>query len=417
MNRIAPFVGVMIASVLSIACRPESAVSPRAAVTNVRVNLGAAFPFHEEPSIAVDQTGRIFIAWKDTSIPQTANRDAFARSLDGGLTWSPPVEIERLSADRAQSDPWLLAGPSGVLIYAQQHVCSIALVTSRDAGTTWSRPVSVHDRPGCADKESMASDGRANVYLVYHDIEDSSASIVLTMSRDGGISWSPTTVVARTAGEVYLAPSVAATPDGHVYVAWWSLPDDNLKVASSRDFGTTWGAARRVNPVPGSLPAARVGSSQSSYSLFPPFPSLAVSTAGAVFVAWPDYTTDNWDVLSSRSDDDGATWSAPTRISDESVGNQWMVSLGIDSRDVLHAAWFDSRSNNTDVRYATSSDRGQTWSASFRVTTEATPGAFNRLGDYLGLAVARDGTAHLSWTDVRGGDMNIYYASVPPATR
>lgn len=92
-----------------------------------------------------------------------------------------------------------------------------------------------------------------------------------------------------------------------------------------------------------------------------------------------------------------------------------MVSLRVDSRDVLHAAWYDSRTGDTDVRYATSSDRGQTWSTSFRVTTQATPGGFNRLGDYLGLTVGRDDTAHLAWTDWRGGSMNIYYASIPPA--
>ena len=109
MNRIAKSLGVTIAAVFCLTCRTDSAMGPLAGVTNVRVSLGTAFPYHEEPSIAVDQTGRLFVGWKDVDRPASANRDAFARSLDGGVTWSAPLEIERLRADRSQSDPWLLS--------------------------------------------------------------------------------------------------------------------------------------------------------------------------------------------------------------------------------------------------------------------------------------------------------------------
>jgi BNR repeat-like domain len=411
MYRIAGVLGFAIASALSVNCRPDSPVGLRAATSNMRLSVRTAFPYHEEPSIAIDNAGRLFVGWKDMELPASANQVAFARSLDGGLTWSVPVQREPMVSGSAQSDPWLRVGPSGVLIYAQQGACTLAVATSPDAGATWTTPVSVHDRAGCADKESMSSDGRANVYLAYHNLEEGLTSIILTVSRDGGTTWSPTTIVARAAGRDYLAPSVCALPDGHVYAAWWALPEGNLEVATSRDFGTTWSVPRRVNPVAGSLPWMR---NQSAYYLFPPFPSLAVSTAG-VALAWPDHATGVWDVLISRSDDEGASWSAPSRISDGVGGDRWMVALGIDSRDVLHAAWYDSRTGDTDVRYATSPDRGATWSASIRVTTQSTTGASNRLGDYLGLAVARNGTAHLAWTDVRGAEMNIYYASVPVA--
>jgi hypothetical protein len=323
--------------------------------------------------------------------------------------------MERVASDRAQSDPWLLVAPTGGLIYAQTDGDGMTVLTSTNAGVTWTAPVSVRDRAGLADKESMASDGASTVYLSYDNVEENATSIVATRSRDAGRSWTPTTLVARSAGQFYIAPSTAALPDGRVYVAWWSLPGGNLEMAASRDFGATWGATRRVNPVAGSLSDNVRG--QSSYTVFPPFPAVVASTRGTVYIAWPDHATGDWDVMVSRSDNDGDTWSAPVRIADATVQNQWMVSLAVDPRDVLHAAWYDSRTGDTDVRYATSSDHGATWSASLRITTTPTSGGFNRLGDYLGLAVAPDGTAHLAWTDGRGPDTDIYYASVPPALR
>ncbi len=414
-RRVAAICWAALGFTLLGSCNSVSSTNPPVVVGNVRVNQGSAFIFQEEPSIAVDRKGRLFVAWKDMDSPASANRVAFARSVDRGLTWSAPQHVEKVNADRAQSDPWLLVAPTGDLMYALTHAGGITVARSTDGGVTWTSSASVHDRIGLADKESMASDGATNVYLSYNNVEDSLTSIVGTRSRDAGRSWTPTTIIARRPGQFFIAPSIAALPDGRVYAAWWSLPGGNLEMAASRDFGATWGTIRRVNPVTGSLLGDIRG--QSSFTIFPPFPAVAVSAGGAVYIAWSDYATGDWDVLVSRSDNDGATWSVPVRVADAAAKNQWMVSLAVDARDVLHAAWYDSRTGDTDVRYATSSNRGVTWSTSLRMTTAPTPGGFNRLGDYFGLAVASDGTAHLAWTDARGPDSDIYYTSVPQVGR
>jgi hypothetical protein len=397
-----------------VSCHSGSPASPTAAAVNVRVSQDNEFIFQEEPSIAVDGAGRLFVGWKDMDRPASANRATFASSMDGGSTWSTPRYIHRVTADRAQSDPWLLVAPTGGLIYAQTHADGITVVTSANAGVTWTAPAKVHDRGGLADKESMASDGVSSVYLSYNNVEDGTTSVVCTRSTNGR-SWSPTTIIARSPGHYYLAPSIAALPDGRVYAAWWSLPGRNLEMAASRDFGATWGAIRRVNPVAGSVSDDIRG--QSSYTVFPPFPAMVASSGGVVYIAWADHATGDWDVLVSRSVNDGATWSTPVRVADATVQDQWMVALALDRREVLHAAWYDSRTGDTDVRYATSPDHGATWSTSLRITTMPTSGGFNRLGDYLGLAVATNGTAHLAWTDGRGQDTDIYYARVPSAVR
>ncbi len=381
-------------------CAADLPVGPQAGTENVRVNHTTAYLQQEEPSIAVDGKGRLFVAWKEMNSPAEANRIAFARSTDGGFTWSDPV-LEQ------GSDPWLTLGPSDLLVYAHSGT---VVATTTDLGHTWRTMTDVHDRPGLGDKESLASDGRSRLYLAYHNIlDDGTVEIVLSASQDGGFTWNPTTLVVEAANQTDLAPVVAARPGGSVYVAWWSANDGDIEAAASSDFGATWGSPARVNSVPGSVPKVRA---PGTYPLFPPFPGIAVSSTGVVVVAWPDYRAGEWDIVMARSENYGRTWSSPVRISDTSSGNQWMVALAIDGADALHAAWYDCRTGGTNVMYASSSDLGRTWSASLKVTTAETPGCFNRLGDYLGLAVGPDGTAHLAWTDIRGSDMDIYYASV-----
>ncbi len=116
----------------------------------------------------------------------------------------------------------------------------------------------------------------------------------------------------------------------------------------------------------------------------------------------------------ARSDDGGATWSAPVQVNDTDTGDQWMATIAVDAHDTLHAAWFDERTGNINLHYANSTDGGRTWSRNLRVTDQETPAGAHSLGEYLGLAAGRNGAAHLVWTDGRDGGSAIYYARTAP---
>jgi hypothetical protein len=147
-------------------------------------------------------------------------------------------------------------------------------------------------------------------------------------------------------------------------------------------------------------------------------PSIVASPSGSLFVAWADWATGDYDILFSRSDDDGATWSAPVRINDTPTGDQWSATLAIDVNDVLHAAWYDQRTGKINLYYANSKDGGQTWSPNLRITTQEF--LVRRLGEYFGLAVDRNGAAYMVWSDGRDGayydpgPWHIYFARISP---
>jgi hypothetical protein len=226
---------------------------------------------------------------------------------------------------------------------------------------------------------------------------------------DGGQSWSPTVRIDSSeavADQASIAPVLAVAPDGTMYAAWWSRPESDIRAAVSLDRGASWGDPVRVNPTSGTVLHKWRGATR------PPWPAITVDPNGRVFVAWPNWTSEhNKDVLVAWSDDRGVSWSSPVRVNDAAREDQWMVALAADRQGALHAAWYDSRTGNINLVYATSTDRGRTWSTNLRITTESTAGPVTRLGDYIGMAVADDGTVYLVWTDGRGADLDIYFAA------
>ncbi len=379
---------------------------------NVRVNdLSSPYPFQVEPSLALDAQGRLFVGWKEASTATgSGQRVSFARSLDHGNTWSANILMNRLGTGLGQSDPWLAVDERGRLYYARLEYSpdfrqnGVVVSRSDDGGVTWGPIVNVDDQPGAADKDSMVSDGRGNLYLAYDDVGPTNTSIRFTRSTDGAVSWSPTVPVNDQRGNV-LGPVIAATPGGRVSVVWWDVGRGSIMADSSSDGGLTWGTDVRVNDIPGSTrpnPLSPWGGS---------LPSVVMDGNGSLFVAWPDRSAGNLDIVVARSDDGGHNWSTPVRVNDDTSGrDQWMPSLVIDGSGFLHATWMDARTGNLNVFYSQSRDRGRTWTTNVRVTTAETPSRYVRPGDYLGLAAGSEGSVYTAWTDGRGADLDIYFA-------
>lgn len=360
------------------------------------------FPHQEEPHLIVDEAGVIHVGWKEMTEPGAAERVAYANSVDGGVTWTEAQLLEPMGSGWLQSDPWLALDGLGSIYFARLEVSlstnETRIVVSRswDRGATWGPPVAVADSTEL-DKEVLCGDGTGGLYAAYKQ----GPTLRLSRSEDGGRTWSASFVLpSSTDGPT--GPVLAVSADGSVLAAWWSRPDDNLWVAASHDHGAAWGSARRVNPVAGSVPF--IDGSR------PAFPAVALGAGGSASVAWQDFGGGDWDVLLTRSEDGGTTWSDPLRINDSGLGHQFMPALASGPDGILHAAWYDTRTGNVNLVYARSTDGGKSWSTNIRVTSEETPVFHRRLGDYLGLAAGPDGEAFMVWTDRRSGEQNIYFA-------
>ncbi|MEE9592705.1 MAG: sialidase family protein, partial [Thermoplasmata archaeon] len=317
----------------------------------------------------VDSEGSLFVGWKEAESSEgPGRRVGFARSEDGGLTWSSNMLMDPRLPGRFQSDPWLVVDETDRLYYSRIEfedlpVNGLSVSHSDDGGASWGTIVEVDDQPGFADKESMVSDGNGTLYLAYDDVSlvGDDTSIRFAHSTDRGVSWSATTEVGGGPG-TFLSPVIATRPNGTVYIAWLDWLLGNIFVATSWDRGLTWGTPVRVNPVSGTAPI------DPTHPWWVSLPSIVADAQGRVYVAWPDRAlvqppggvppVEDLNVVVARSDDDGTTWTDPARINDldGTFREQHMVSLAVDPEDRLHAAWYDNRTGNLNVFYSNSTD-------------------------------------------------------------
>jgi hypothetical protein len=130
----------------------------------------------------------------------------------------------------------------------------------------------------------------------------------------------------------------------------------------------------------------------------------------------------------SRSIDGGAHWSTPVKLNDQpSLNDQLFPRLAVDetSGDMM-VIYYDTISDpgrkKTDIWMQSSTDNGATWSAATKVTTaqtDETASGFNtyQYGDYIGLT-GYAGQFFGCWTDRRsGGFEEIWGAALPLVQR
>ena len=111
-----------------------------------------------------------------------------------------------------------------------------------------------------------------------------------------------------------------------------------------------------------------------------------------------------------QSSTDGVTWTAPQQLT-TSVEDKIYPWVAANAGNVIVSYYTrefaGSASLHIDFAYVKSGNGGATWSASTRITEQSSDpgiefasGAF--IGDYTGVALGSDNVAHPLWTDFRG---------------
>ncbi len=133
---------------------------------------------------------------------------------------------------------------------------------------------------------------------------------------------------------------------------------------------------------------------------------------GRVYLAYTDEIgseSNNTDIFVRRSTDNGATWSAPVRVNDDSgTTSQFFPEIALDqTTGNLALTWYDARndsSGNNDAQFygAVSTDGGATFSANVQIGTGFSNSAAssdpNNFGDYTSLDFF-NGVFYSAWAD------------------
>jgi len=174
-----------------------------------------------EPWLAVNPTNsnNIVAIW----IAHDFSGNVASVSLDGGTTWQnvavPGISQCTGGTAKNGADPWLAFAPNGVLYAESFSDGSTDISRSLDGGLTWSSPINVTvTAAGEADRGSVTADpGNSNlVYAMWNTgVFGGPATAQFTRTIDGGQTWEPNRAIYRApAGNLVWNAKVEPMPDG-----------------------------------------------------------------------------------------------------------------------------------------------------------------------------------------------------------
>lgn len=303
----------------------------------LRDRLGGIEPLGESPpQIARSRAGELYAAYivgKDIGQRHPASALRFARSVDGGRSWSAPISINEGREFGSHSFHAIAAG-EGKVVYVSwlNHMPGeegVWVRRSDDGGRTWApavRAVVGASCPCCRTAVVAAREGEA--YLAWRSVTgDNIRDIAVTRTVDRGVTWSPM-MHPRADQWKFSAcpvagPSLHRDAEGVLHLAWWTGAPGAAGVwyARSTDGGAEWSAV----PIDTAAVATHAAHVQ-----------IALNDS-LVVIAW-DGGSGPLPVVYLRASVDGGASFGPTRsISDPRVAATYPV-LGL-TRDSVVVAW------------------------------------------------------------------------------
>jgi hypothetical protein len=177
----------------------------------------------------MDPDGVATVVWSWPGVNDCPVGVRLTRSSDGGATWSTPATI---SGDTGAPYFSCLATAAGgridVAWYTSDDEPALWYRRSLDGGATWSAPLEVSDlAAGQIDHVmawslcALAQSSSGDLALAWVDIPAGATEwdVHYSQSSDGGQTWLPATNVSGSS-RLSASPSLAWTPDGTAHVVW-----------------------------------------------------------------------------------------------------------------------------------------------------------------------------------------------------
>jgi hypothetical protein len=373
----------------------------------------------DKPSITADPTNPnyVYATWARSARQGNENSAStmFARSTDGGKTWEPDRDIHDAPNNDFNYGHQIVVLPDGTLIDAfcegdfnGNRQATLTLLRSTDHGQTWSAPISaVAQEPlvaanGLVPPTSLVTDpdtgqlmdthpmfdsiavdrNNGKLYAVWIDARFSSFqynSIALSMSADGGFTWSTPIQVNQTPNTVPAIdrqawnPAVAVAADGTVAVSYYDFRNNTPDPGALTDYWLAY--CRPSASAPATNPAnwSEVRLTNTSFNL-----EQAPSRTSVGFKS--NFFLGDYEGLASAGNDFVAVWGMPngTSTNQESIYFRRVFSGDNGVRSAAVASSFVPGNAAADVERPTHDQQGT------RTLAVSQTGALNRGGHFTG---------------------------------
>jgi hypothetical protein len=435
--------------------------------TNVQISKALSKdPHFEVDAQAHPSDPNLLIACSMVSMPKMPRyrfSTAVYVSRDGGKNWNLTLGPDRISSS---ADATCGFGLDSLAYYAALGEntpgpnpgsrTSTVVYTSFDKGKTWNDPTALlfNDRELLSVDYNPKSPYRGRLYIIGH------AGGLLQLRAKDGLNF--TSTVESQGHEFSFTPgNHVILSDGTIVAVGTSFPKPGgfrrpgtpeprgeIVRYVSHDGGETYDKGQRIDQY-----WLEGGFGYSLYYTTGFLPNAGVDVTGGpyndrIYVVWVDDRSGKPQILLSRSDDKGTSFSSPVAISDELPPSATAAQhdilnpvIRVNNKGVVGLAWHDRRESKDGlsyhIRFKASYDGGETWTPTVRVSSQAshftdlgsniplgwTPGypgamtvgllafAFTG-GHYAGMSVDADGRFHPVWPDTRTGISQLWTAAV-----
>jgi hypothetical protein len=247
-------------------------------------------------SVVVGPNGqdRVLLSfWQCRQAGRFCEASMFARSDDGGATFTPPVMLNDAPAGQTPSEPLQTPDGSIYITFIRRYAdgpADLVLARSGDGGQTFGyvlmdQQLQIGDR---YDPAKLAFDPHSNtLYTAYTDNRTQSQQLFFRTSKDKGQTWTPPVGIAPdpspTSSGSTRSPSMSVAPNGRIDIVYYRTPQantDNVFWAYSIDGGARW-FNRQVNE----QPIQRFAYNNAVGTWYPPD---VFSLDGAAVIGWSD---------------------------------------------------------------------------------------------------------------------------------
>jgi hypothetical protein len=455
--RRAPFLLLAVALAVALAA---AAVARAVAVSDTSVTVGRNRAVNPARPLDADNSPTVAtnpLAPRSVVITHRVDRPEFSAfvewSDDGGASWhQTPLPLPAGLGPSFAPDAAF--APDGTLYVSYVNLegpgnvpDNLWVARSSDGGRSLSEPVRVAGKLAFQARLAAAPDGTVLVtwlqaeFVGLFKMPGSPNPVVASRSTDGGRTFSAPVQVSDAERQRVGAASPVVDADGRLVVLYEDFKGDRrdfeylegppaeepfaLVVTTSSDGGGSFSPGVELES--GVVPTRRF------LVFLPEFPSLAAGPRGSLLVAWADGRNGDEDVFLRRSDDGGRTWSAPTRVNDNRLGDgtaQYLPRVAAAPSGRIDVLFLDRRRDRrnvmTDAFLASSGDGGR----SFRNRRVSSKSFDSRVGPFidaplpidfgsrLGLA-SGDRVTVAAWTDSRLGSdatgrQDIFAARLAP---
>lgn len=235
------------------------------------------------PSIAIDNKDVIHVVWygADSEKDENNRQVKYSNSKDFGETWSPWINLSVVDGfdgeNLWQEHPDILTTKDGKLYVVWEGKDSenknqqIKLSVSSDGGNSWSKWVNINPTTNAShSRPTIIEDTSGRLHIFMYSSRSTNVQQIWHSFSDNGTVWSEWTNISRN----YLDSrhiSVAAGKDNKIYVAWRSGNErEKTSIHYSMFNGENWSQPLLIHE-------------SSSYQFFP---EIGVDKSGNIFVTW-----------------------------------------------------------------------------------------------------------------------------------